>query len=527
VTDSEKYVLAIDLGTSGPKVALVSTAGEVVGCEFEPNELILLPGGGAEQDPDEWWRTIVTAAKRVLARDLCPVEEIVAVSCTTQWSGTVAVDGAGRHLHNAIIWMDSRGSRHIERITGGLLSVEGYGLRKLWPWLRLTGGMPAQSGKDSLAHILYLKHERPDLYAGTATFLEPKDYINLRLTGRVAASYDSITLHWVTDNRDVDRVRYHPKLLRLAGIDPGKLPELKRATDVLGPLRKEVADELGLTAGVPVMMGTPDIHSAAIGSGAVRDYEAHLYIGTSDWLTCHVPFKKTDVLHSLASIPAAIPGRYLVANEQETAGKCLTFLRDNVLLADDELGLRTEVDDVYAAFDRIAATVPAGSGKLIFTPWLYGERTPVEDHAVRAGLFNLSLETTRAHIIRAVLEGVAYNIRWLLGHVEAFTRRRLDSLNFIGGGAASELWCQILADVLDRTIRQVADPIQANVRGAGMLAAIGLGHLSVDEVSERTRITRSFVPNGAHRHIYDELFDEFRAIYRDNKKTYHRLNRAG
>jgi xylulokinase len=523
----DRFVLAIDLGTSGPKTALVSTSGEVLACEFEPNDLILLPGGGAEQDPAQWWRTIMSTAKKVLARKLAPVEDIVAVCCTTQWSGTVAVDARGEPLHNAIIWMDSRGSRYIKQITGGLLRVEGYGVRKLWPWLRLTGGMPAQSGKDSLAHILFIKHELPEIYQRTATFLEPKDYINLRLTGRTAASYDSITLHWVTDNRDIDRVRYHPKLLRMAGIARSKLPELKRAIDVLGPLKKEVAEELGLGTDVQVVMGTPDVHSAAIGSGAVRDYEAHLYIGTSNWLTCHVPFKKTDVFHSLATIPAAIPGRYLIGNEQETAGKCLTFLRDNVLLHDDELGLTTDVDDVYAAFDRIAEGVPAGSGKVIFTPWLYGERTPVEDHSVRGGLFNLSLETTRAHIIRAVMEGVAYNIRWLLRHVEAFAGRRLDPLNFIGGGAASNVWCQILADVLDRTVRQVADPIQANARGAALLAAIALGHASVEGVSRGTRITRVFDPNAAHRAIYDELFAEFLSIYRNNRQTYARLNRSG
>lgn len=523
----DKYVLAIDLGTSGPKSALVSTSGEVLDCEFEENQLRLVPGGGAEQDPSEWWRTIRSTAKKVLAKQLVPVDEIVAVSCTAQWSGTVAVDEYGEPLHDGIIWMDARGRRHVRDVTGGLVRVEGYGVRKLWPWLRLTGALPAHSGKDSLAHILYLKRERPAIYRRAACFLEPKDYVNLRLTGRTAASYDSITLHWVTDNRDVDRVVYHPKLLRMAGVDRDKLPPLKRAVDVLGPLRPEVARELGLGDEVKVVMGTPDVHSAAIGSGAVRDFEPHLYIGTSAWLTCHVPFKKTDVLHSMASIPAAVPGRYLIGNEQETAGKCLSFLRDNVLLCDDELRLRTDVADVYGAFDRIAATAPPGSGKLIFTPWLYGERTPVEDHAVRGAWLNLSLDTTRAQIVRSVLEGVAYNVRWLLRHVEAFAGRRLDQLNFIGGGAVSDLWCQILADVLGRTVRRVADPLWANVRGAGLLAALALGYRTIEEVSQQTRIDRTFTPDRANRAIYDELFDGFLSIYRNNRRLYARLNRDG
>lgn len=521
----DRYVLAIDLGTSGPKSALVSLAGDVVDCEFEPNELLLKAGGGAEQDPEQWWQTILSTCKKVLAKGLVPADSIVALSCTTQWSGTVAVDRSGHHLHNAIIWMDSRGSRYVEEMVGGLVRVEGYGVRKLYRWLQRTGGMPTRSGKDPIAHILFIKHELPEVYAQTATFLEPKDYINLRLTGRTAASYDSITLHWVTDNRDIDHIRYDPQLLAMARIPRAKLPPLKRAVDLLGPIRGEVARELGLPEDLPVVMGTPDVHSATIGSGAVRDYEAHLYIGTSSWLTCHVPFKKTDIFHNMASIPAAVPGRYLIGNEQETAGKCLTFLRDNVFFHDDELWAEGPAEGVYEAFDRIAERVPAGSGKTIFTPWLYGERTPVEDHSVRAALYNLSLSTTRAHIIRAVFEGVAYNCRWLLEHVERFAGRRLDPINFIGGGAMSDIWCQIHADVFDRTIRQVADPIQANVRGAAFLAAVALGELTFDEVSDKVPIRQTFAPNPKNRAIYDELFASFKSIYRANKKVYSRLNR--
>ena len=237
----------------------------------------------------------------------------------------------GATLGNAIIWMDARGAPYVKRITSGPLRLEGFGIDKLWTWIRLTGGIPSASGKDPIAHILFLKHEKPDIYQAAYKFLEPKDYLNLRLTGRYAASYDSITLHWVTDNRQIDRIDYHDGLLRMAGLDRDTLPDLKPAVDILGPLMPESAEALGLPPGLPVVMGTPDLHSAAIGSGAVQDYEAHLYIGTSSWLTCHVPFKKTDLLHNMAAIPSAIPGRYFIANEQETAGGCLAFLRDNIL----------------------------------------------------------------------------------------------------------------------------------------------------------------------------------------------------
>lgn len=522
---SEKYILAIDLGTSGAKSALVSARGEVVDSEFDETRLLLEPNGGAEQRPDEWWDAILGASKRVLGKNLIPVEDIIAVSCTTQWSGTVAVDRDGTHLMNAIIWMDSRGAGYIKEITDGLIKIAGYGISKLVRWLTLTGGAPEHSGKGPLAHILYIKNEFPEIYKKAYKFLEPKDYINLRFTGKFAASYDSIALHWLTDNRDISNVTYNDRLIHMAGLEREKFPNLRRSVDLLGSIRKEVAEELGLRNDTVVVMGTPDVTSAAIGSGAVRDFEGHIYIGTSSWLTCHVPFKKTDIFHNMASLPSAIPGRYFVANEQETAGACLTYLRDNILYHKDELLKETQQVDVYKIFDKIVENVPAGSEKLIFTPWLYGERTPIEDHSVRAGIFNQSLKTTREHLLRAVYEGVAYNSRWLLRYVEKFIKRRLDPINMIGGGANSNVWCQIHADVLDRTIRQVKDPIQANLRGTALLASVALGFLNFHQIPELIPIANTYAPNPKNRRIYDELFREFLNIYRCNKKIYARLNK--
>ncbi|NIQ37648.1 MAG: xylulose kinase [Proteobacteria bacterium] len=520
-----KYILAVDLGTSGPKSALVSTDGEIVDSAFEGIRLNLLPKGGAEQSPAEWWEAIIKTSKVVLGKGLVPVDDIVAVCCTTQWSGTVAVGRDGNPLMNAIIWMDSRGSQYVKDITGGLVRLEGYGVLKLLKWVRLTGGIPGRAGKDPIAHILFIREEFPETYKETYKFLEPKDYINLRFTGKFAASFDSIALHWVTDTRDISNVVYDDRLIRMSTVDRDKLPDLRRAIDLLGPIRREVAEELGLRKDVHVVMGAPDVQSAAVGSGAVRDYEAHLYIGTSSWLTCHVPFKKTDLFHNMASLPAAIPNRYFVANEQETAGACLAFLGNNILHYKDELSGQQTETDIHKAFDDIVKDVPAGSDKVIFTPWLYGERTPVEDHSLRAAFFNQSLRTTREHLIRAVYEGVAYNSRWLLTYVEKFIKRRLGQINMIGGGANSEVWCQIHADVFDRTIRQVKDPIMANVRGAAFLASISTGYLTVDDIPDHVKITRVFKPDPGNRKIYDELFREFLNIYKSNRKIYKRLNR--
>jgi xylulokinase len=227
----------------------------------------------------------------------------------------------------------------------------------------------------------------------------------------------------------------------------------------------------------------------------------------------------------MASLPSAIPGRYFIANEQESAGACLTFLRDNLFFSDDPE--RFGKYEVYQEFDSIVEQVPAGSNKLIFTPWLYGERTPVEDHTLRGGFHNISLPVKREDMIRAVFEGVAYNSRWLMELVEKFIKRKMDPLNIIGGGAQSDIWCQIYADVLNRTIRKVKDPIYANARGAALIGAVGLGLCSFDDIPGLIQIEKEFTPNPANRELYDELFKEFLNIYKNNVKMYKRLNRSG
>ncbi len=173
----------------------------------------------------------------------------------------------------------------------------------------------------------------------------------------------------------------------------------------------------------------------------------------------------------------------------------------------------------------MAARARPGSGGVIFTPWLYGERTPVEDRFVRGGFHNLSLSASRDDLVRAVFEGVALNTRWLLTAVEQFTGHRLEPIRFIGGGARSDVWCQIFADVLRRTIEQVADPVNANARGAALLAAVALGELTFDQVPDRVRVARSYSPDPALGGLYDKLFAEFTGFYRRDRRAHARLNR--
>jgi xylulokinase len=519
------YVLAVDLGTGGPKAAVISAEGRIAAHAFEKVPIALGADGGAEQMPQDWWDAIVTAARRAVADSGVDPAHIVGVGCTAQWSGTVAVGADGTAIGPSIIWLDSRGASAVQRTVRGALNEQGYSPTKAAKWVRRTGGIPTLSGKDPVGHIHFLREERPEVYAATAVFLEPVDYLTLRLTGLARASHDSITLHWVTDNRDISAIAYDDSLFELAGLERRTLPELVPTGSVIGGLTPSAAADLGLLAGTPVVAGTGDLHSAAVGSGAVEDFDGHLYIGTSSWISCHVPFKKTDPLTNIASIPSGLPGRYLVADEHETGGACLTWLRDNLLYPADALDpAGTPPDDAFARLNEMAAGVAPGAGGVLFTPWLNGERSPVDDHTIRAGFHNISLSTSRADMVRAVFEGVALNSAWLLGAVEKYTKRRFPSLAFVGGGANSDLWSQLHADAMGREVRQIVDPVLANVRGAGLLTLLALGHIQLGDIPSMVQVKKVYTPDKDAGAVYAPLLKEFVNLYDKTKGIHKRLN---
>jgi xylulokinase len=222
-------------------------------------------------------------------------------------------------------------------------------------------------------------------------------------------------------------------------------------------------------------------------------------------------------VRQVATVPGLDERSYLVANNHETAGMCLQWFR-GILGGPDN-----EVD--YDTLAALAASSPPGAGGVIFTPWLKGERSPVADRSARAGFHDMGLATTRADMIRAVMEGVAYNNVWLLAAVEKFIGGRLDDIRIIGGGAQSDLWCQIHADTMDRTIEQVADPLYCGLRGAALSAGMALGRVKADELRDLVAVQRRFHPDPSNRATYDRLYGEFPGLYSMQRKFFRRLNR--
>jgi len=523
---SGKYILAIDLGTSGCKSAVVGLDGRVVQWAFQPVKTEMIGHFGAEQNPEDWWSAFLSTAAEVVGKARDDQLEISAICTSTQGEGTIPVDREGRPLSNCMTWLDMRGSPAIRRRAGtGLMNIAGYHPVKLARWIQLTGGAPSLSAKDPAGHMAFIQDEWPETYAKTHCFLNVLDFINLRLTGRMAATRDSILTSWVTDNRNLANIHYHDGLIRTLGIDRDKLPEILDSTDIIGKLRKNAAQAIGLSENIPVIAGSIDFATAAIGSGAVRDGELHLYIGTSSWMGAHLPEKKTAIQSQIASVPCALKDRYLMTAQQSAAGSNLSFLRDKVFFNQDELLQQEVPPDVYNVLDLIAERVPAGARGLMYTPWLFGERCPVDDATVRAGFLNVSMQHNREDMIRAVMEGVALNTNWALQEVRKFlSNYPVEEITIIGGGGTSDTWCQIFADVMNITIRQPEAPLAANVAGSAFIAGVALGEYAFDEVSAMTRTRARYQPTPAHRQVYDQLYGTFTDAYRSLAPFYRRMN---
>ncbi len=515
-------ILAIDLGTSNVKTAVVRRDGELVGTGRASVETKLLPNGGAEQDAEQIWQAVLKASAQALA----PVKDkraIRGVACDSQYSSIVPVDADGRPTGNLVLWMDKRGApERLEKLPGGR-GMNPSVFQKL-RWLQIHAIPPLDSGADSLAHMRWLKLARPEVYAKTATFLEPMDYVSMRLCGRRVANRCSAFMMLLTDNRRADPV-YHPRLVQWSGLDPDKLPELVPIDEPLGPLLPDVAASLGLSKEALVFPGINDTLAGGIGTYAFSGDHVGLAIGTTSVIVTHVPFKKTDIRNSLVSMPSPIRGQYFVMGETGIGGRALEYFLEKLVFADDRFATHSLVDK-FEALHRAVERVPPGSDGVLFLPWLSGSMAPAEDGRMRGGFLNMSLETTREHLARAVLEGVAFNFRWAQAAVGRFAKRRPSHMLFYGGGALSSAWSQIIADVHQLPVHQLRDPEFTPCRGTALLGFHRLGELALEEIQAGVPVEKVFEPRPEVAARYDELFSQFVRAFHQNRKIFHTLNSA-
>jgi xylulokinase len=500
----DQYIIAHDVGTSGNKAVLVDTDGRIHGKCFAPFHVHYPGACRAEQEPADWWKAIAETTRGLLQQTGVSPNQILCVIHCTQMLGIVPMSAKTGSLGRAIIWLDSRASVQAQRMMRKFIDARVF---------TFIAGAP-MSGKDCIPKLLWLKDEEPNLYRKADFFVDTNGYLLYRTTGNMVMEWTGASVVGM----DLKTKQWMKGLMRYVGLDPAKLPPLVRPTDKVGGLTPEAAGELGLLQGTPVIAGAGDAPCAAVGSGAVREGAGHICMGTSAWLGV-VTSRRPKGKRGVATIHSADPNKAFLIAESETAGGCLEWAAKHLYSGD------ANAPDVFAAMDRIVDEVPAGSHGLIFTPWMYGERAPIADCNARSGFLNLSGQHRREDMIRAVYEGVAYNIRWLVEIVSGEFGFPLPKLRAIGGGAKSAAWMQMLADVTHRCIETVPDPKEAGAVGAALVAAVGLGiYPSFEALESVTRVERTFEPREENFKVYDALFECFRESYRRLRPLYRRLN---
>lgn len=505
-----KYIIAHDVGTSGSKAVLIDTDGRIHGKAFVPYKVYYPKPDWAEQQPEDWWQGVAQTTKQLLEETAAKPSDVLCVVYSTQMLGIVPMDSTGEPLRQAIIWLDNRACTQACRV-----------MRKFGgPQIFTAVAGATLGGKDGIPKLLWLKEEEPEVYEKMRYFLDVDGYLIYRSTGNMVMDWSGASVFVGLDFKK--RPWLHNIFLRYLGFDQGKLPPLVRSIDKVGELTAEAAAECGLLEGTPVMAGAGDAPSAAVGSGAIGEGDGHVYLGTSGWVgvvTKRMPTGKCGV----AAIHSADPSKAFLFAETETAGACLQWIADEFYQAEQK---DPQIPNVFALMDEKVGKIPPGSDYLIFTPWMYGERAPIDDCYVRSSFLNLSADHTRENLLRAVYEGVAYNIRWIVEIVENKFNFPLPVLRVIGGGARSEPWMHILADVTHKKVETVHDPQEAGAVGVALIAAVGLGiYPDFESLKKVVRIDKTFEPDAANEETYDFLFQSYKEVYSNLRGLYGKLNK--
>ncbi len=523
--DAHDYVICYDLGTTGVKTCVFQIGEKIrlLGSDYASYALYVLENGGAEQDTEEWWQAMCVTTRAVLAATNLEGSDIKAVSFCSQMQCLVLVDREGKPVRRAVSYMDNRASA---------LFGKGPGLLQLLTWLRLTKAAPV-SAKDPLWRYKWVEKYEPDHFARTHKWLDAKDYLACRLTGEITMTEGSAFPTFLYDVRP-GRHGWSRKLCRLAGVRMEHLPRIIDSLEPVGPMTAEAADALGLLRGTTVFSGGGDAELIGVGVGAVEPGDTHLYLGTSGWISTVTGRQIVDIGRSMASIVGVQPDRYHYFAEMETAGKSLEWVKDHLALDEIDIYLeKKQVTDslesiyrsLYDYLCQVIDRVPAGSGGVIFAPWLHGNRCPFEDANARGIFFNIGLETGKSDLIRSVVEGIAFHCRLMM---EAHQHKLPVSktIRVCGGIANAPVICQILADILEREIDVFPNPQNAGALGAAVLMATAMGKIpSVAGAKVMLPEPVTYKPDSEKREAYGKNYLVFSKLYKRNKPLFSILNR--
>lgn len=490
------HIMAYDFGTSGVKAALVTLEGTLLGCEEQGYPLLTGENDFVEQEPEEYWRAVCTATRAVLEKTGIAKECVVGMSFGTQGLGIIPIDSQGNVLHNNISWVDSRARKQADEINEKL-------------------GEKEFGSADVIPKYLWIKQNMPELYEKTAFFLDCTGYLNLRATGKVCIDYSGKAPYHV--NEDV--VAHRKKWYEVSGLDVSKCPPLIPCTGFVGNLTVQAAEELGLSTRVEVYMGVVDVTCAAIGAGCCKEGDAHVYLGTSGWLTVLIGrerLRKTGT--GIWQLLSFDPSKQIYGGCTQSACMALNwaiqqFYHLEKILCEDHKMNYFHRGDIFELINQEVEMVPPGSNGLLATTWLMGEGCPIQDEKAKLSFVGASTIHDRRHFVRAVMEAVCYSLRMEVEYYTQDTGKVLQKVGAIGGGAQSDPWLQMMADILQLPVYRPCHCRHSGAIGSAAIVCVGKGIYKMDEIDRFVQVEKTFYPRKEAANLYDRMYEIWNKLY--------------
>lgn len=501
------YVLAYDLGTTGNKATLFKSDGKLIASSFHPYDTYFPNINWVEQDPNQWWKSVEITTHELLEKTKIGADEIKAVSFSGQMMGVVPIDQNGNLLRSAIIWADQRSVKQV-------LRLEEIGNDKVY---LITGSRitPTYFGPK----IAWIKDNQPEIYKRTFKFLFPKDYIIFKLTGVAGTDFSDASM---SDIFDIEKKRWSDELVQVLQIDIDKLPQVSSSLSVVGKILPTVASQIGLSPNTLVVRGAGDGPAATIGAGVFNSTEAYLYLGSSSWIsTCsEKPFFDPQARTFNFCYP--IPQFYCPTGTMQAGGGSYQWAKNTFCDLEEKVANELKLD-VYTLLDDLIDKTTPGSNSLIFLPYLLGERSPNWNVNARGAFIGLSMTHSKPELLRAVLEGVTFNLKIILDIFEKIGGFHFGKIRLIGGGAKGRNWRQIIADIFERPVVIHEHPAEATSIGAAICGGLGVGLINIDDAKSFIKDVQLIEPRLDFRERYSKLYEIFERSYEVLKEVFDSL----
>ena len=504
-----KYILAHDLGTSGNKATLFSAEGELGASVLYEYPVSYPHNGWVEQDPEDFWKAVCLSTRELLEKAKVSNSDIAGICFSGQMMGCLLVDRDGKPLRPVIIWADTRAGHQADEMENIL------GMEYVY---RTTGHRISAS--YSAAKLLWVRDNENDIYKRAHKILHAKDYIVYKMTGNFVTDYSDAS---GTNLFNINKKIWDVQILDELGIPHYLLPDPHPSSDSAGFISAQAACETGLMEGTPVIIGGGDGSCACVGAGVVSEGSAYNVLGSSSWISLASKKPVFDPEMRTFTWIHLDPELYTPCGTMQAAGYSYSWYR-NTFCQDEITSAKSNNKNPYELIDQGVLKSPAGAGGILYLPYLLGERSPRWDHYARGALIGLSVNSGKGNISRAILEGVAFNLRIILNILEQGTPGGINEIILIGGGAKGEVWLQILADIWQKPLAVPFLREEATSLGAAICGGVGIGVFR-DYKSARkfNKIEKIIKPNLAFAEQYDMLFSIFNESYENLKVIYKKL----